>query len=274
MNRKNRARPGIFSGTKPVIGCIHLLPLPGSPLYSGDREGIYQEALRELAILEEHGIDAVIVENFRDVPFYPDNVPPVTVAAMSAVCRELSRAAHIPLGVNVLRNDAEAAVSIAAAAGLDFVRVNVHAGAMITDQGLIQSRAFETLRLRRSLDVHCLIFADLSVKHAVPVTPTPPEVETRDLCERGLADAVIISGSRTGAPADSALLHAVKAASSVPVLMGSGCSDETLENYIQADGFIVGSTFKKEGIAGNAMDPDRVRVFMDHFRRVVRGGKP
>ncbi|HHG84721.1 MAG TPA: phosphorybosylanthranilate isomerase, partial [Bacteroidetes bacterium] len=138
----------LFPKSKPLIACIHLLALPGAPLYKGDLQGIYDRALAETAIFVEQGVDALIVENFRDVPFYPNRVPTETIATMAAVCREIRNNCDIPLGINVLRNDADAALSVATAIGADFIRINVHNAAVLTDQGLVQGRAYDTLRKR------------------------------------------------------------------------------------------------------------------------------
>jgi membrane complex biogenesis BtpA family protein len=134
----------------PVVGMIHLPPLPGSPGWGGVWSTVEAAALADADALAEGGAGAIMVENFHDVPFYPEEVPPITVAALTALIGAMRRRhPRLPAGVNVLRNDARAAVSIAAVTGAAFVRVNVHAGSAVTDQGLLHGRAHETLRLRR-----------------------------------------------------------------------------------------------------------------------------
>lgn len=256
---------GIFSGRKPVIACIHLLPLPGAPRYRGSMQEVVDRALNEGEIFARHGADALIVENFRDNPFFPGRVPAETVAAMSVVLCELGVLGP-PLGVNVLRNDAESAVAIACATGAAFVRVNVHMGAVIADQGLIEGRSYETLRLRERLKCDTQIFADVGVKHASPLGSRGLDLETRDVTERGLASAIVVSGALTGESAAVADLDLVKASTRLPVLVGSGTTLENLEEMLgRSDGMIVGSHFKRDGRAENEVDEDRVKRFFDRL---------
>src|SRR5438046_3973682 len=107
----------LFGSRKPLIGVLHLLPLPGAPLYDGAMQKVYDQALAELEVFKRHELDSVIVENFRDMPYFPGRVPAETVAAMAAVSRDIVRAAGMPVGINVLRSDGEAAIAIAAACG-------------------------------------------------------------------------------------------------------------------------------------------------------------
>jgi uncharacterized protein len=259
----------LFSNRKPAIACIHLLALPGAPLYKGDLQAIYDQALAETEVFVKEGVDALIVENFRDVPFYPERVPNETVAAMAAICREIVRRAKIPVGINVLRNDADAALGIATAIGAHFIRVNVHNAAAVTDQGLVHGRAYDTLRKRDALRAPVLIFADVAVKHAVPLAPIPLAIETRDLSERSLADAIIVSGSGTGAETALIDLKTVKENTHLPVIIGSGTTPSNLRALnTYADGYIVGSYFKHHGKAENAVDAGRVRDFLQVFRAI------
>jgi membrane complex biogenesis BtpA family protein len=250
----------LFTSPKPLIGVIHLRALPGSPLYEGQMDKVYEQALEEAAIYAQHGCDGIIVENFLDRPFYPDTVPAETVAAMSAVIREVVKSTKLPIGVNVLRNDAYAAMSIAAATGAHFIRVNVHSGAVLADQGIIQGRAFETLRLRSQLRCKALIFADVAVKHAAPLAARPLADEVKDMAYRGMVDALIVSGSGTGAETDPAVLETAASSSNLPVLIGSGTTPDNLGRYLaHAGGFIVGSYFKEGGKAAGAVSAERVR---------------
>src|SRR4030095_3271044 len=118
------------------------------------------------------GVDALLIENFGDAPFTPGRVEPATIAAMSVVATEVRRAfPRTLLGLNVLKNDARAALAVAAAVGAEFIRVNVHAGAFLADQGIVQSDAYGTLRDRRLLGVDVAILADVGGKHGVPLRP-------------------------------------------------------------------------------------------------------
>jgi membrane complex biogenesis BtpA family protein len=253
---------------KPVIGMIHLGPLPGSP-QGGDLAAVLARDQADAEILTSCGVDGLIVENFGDVPFAKGSVPPITVASMAVACRELRRDHNVAIGVNVLRNDAEAALSIAVATGCDFFRVNVHVGAVVADQGVIEGRARETLLLRRMLGSSALLFADVRVKHARPLGGDTGidglVAEARDAAKRGLADALILSGAATAAAADPAEFRAVKSAlPSVPLLVGSGVNAENIGDFwAVSDGMIVGSSMKKSGDARADVDPVRARAIQD-----------
>jgi hypothetical protein len=257
----------LFTAPKPLIACIHLMPLPGSPRYAGTMREAYDTALAEAELFAQYAIDGLIIENFRDVPFYPQALPAETIAALTAVTREVVRVVQVPVGVNALRNDAQAALAIATAAEADFIRVNVHMGTVVSDQGVIEGASHATLRLRAALRSHVLIFADASVKHAAPLVDRGLATEARDLTERGLADAIIVSGDYTGAPTSPEDIAIVRQHTTLPILIGSGVTPDNLPHvYTQVDGLIVGSYFKKEGKAENLVEEVRVKKFTDTLR--------
>ena len=242
---------------KPLIGMVHLKPLPGSYLYDGDLGGIVEAALRDAKTIEKAGFDAVMVENFGDVPF-PKYVDKTTVAAFTAVAKAIRDEISLPLGINVLRNDGIAAYSIAYAVKADFIRVNVLSGVAYTDQGVIEGIAHELAKLRKLLPSKIEVFADVHVKHAVHFGDF--EDSLRDTVERGLADAVVVSGKATGKPVDLEKLALAKRISPVPVLVGSGTTYENLpELWEHADGFIVGTWIKRDGRVENEVSLERAR---------------
>ena len=246
-------------------------PLPGAPRFDGSMTRILDYAERQLGALVEGGADGVIVENFHDVPFYPDQVPPETTAAMSAIARELVRATSLPIGVNVLRNDAHSALAVAVASGARFVRVNVHTGVAVSEQGMLHGQSHHTLRIRAALRADVAIFADVGVKHAAPLAGRGLVAETVDNTERGLADALIVSGERTGSITSPEDLRAVKDRSPAPVLIGSGATVHNVGDLAEADGFIVGTHFKAGGDVDTAtglrlIDPARVSAFVREVR--------
>ncbi|HHY85427.1 MAG TPA: BtpA/SgcQ family protein [Verrucomicrobia bacterium] len=253
--------PRLFSsGKKIVIGVVHLAPLPGAPRFAGDIEQVIQRALSDARAYAQGGADALCIENFGDIPFTRGRVGPETVAAMSAAGRAIRAAVRLPTGFNVLRNDPLAGLALCAACRGGFVRVNVHCGAMITDQGIIEGNAFETLRYRRRICPEALILADVHVKHAVPVGDMPLEIAARDTVERGLADALIVSGTGTGASADVTEVKRVRqACPKAKILIGSGITVENVWRYLDdADGVIVGTSVKRGGKVENPVDPRRV----------------
>ncbi len=245
----------------PLIGMIHLPALPGAPAFAGDLGTVIEAAVADLAALAAGGITSVMMENFHDAPFWPDRVPPETVAAMAVVAAVLRREQpDMLLGINVLRNDAEAALAVAGAVGASFIRINVHTGAMVTDQGPLSGRAHLTLRRRRELGFdHVGILADVRVKHAAPLAVRELADEARDLRLRGRADALIVSGAATGSATDVAVLAELRTAlPDSPLLVGSGVTVDNLDNYAAADGFIVGTSLKTAG----RVDPEKVRALV------------
>lgn len=257
----------LFNTPKSLIACIHLLPLPGSPGYQGSMTEVYDQALAELEIFKKYKVDGIIVENFRDRPFYPHRVPAETVASLAVVGREIVKnAGNIPVGVNVLRNDGESAIAIANAIEAQFVRINVHMNAVVSEQGIIEGLSHLTVRLRAHLRSNVLICADVRVKHATPLADRGLSVETRDLTERGLADALIVSGELTGAETSADDVDIVKRNTNRPVLIGSGTTPNNLSKFFErADGFIVGSYFKRDGYGNNVVDSERVAMFCNRL---------
>jgi membrane complex biogenesis BtpA family protein len=248
-----------------IIGMVHLRPLPGSPRWDGSMGGTVAAALADARALVDGGVDALLVENFGDAPFTAGRVEPATVAAMAAVAAEIRRAfPHTPLGVNVLKNDARSALAVAAAVGGEFIRVNVHAGAVLADQGVVHSDAYGTLRDRRLLGADVSIFADVGGKHAVPLAPIEIEQTARDLVHRGLADALVVSGPATGQPTPLAEVKRVRdAVPDVPLLIGSGVTAETAAELLSlAAGLIVGTSVKHGGDVRQPVDRARVETLV------------
>jgi membrane complex biogenesis BtpA family protein len=250
-----------------VAGMVHLPPLPGAPGFDGDRDALRARALADAETLVAGGVDAVVVENFGDAPFYPASVPKHVVAEMTALVGAVTDAVDVPVGVNVLRNDAEAAVSVAAATAADFVRVNVHVGARVTDQGIVEGQAHETLRLRERLDADVDILADVDVKHSAPLADRDLADEARETLERGRGDALVVSGSGTGVETDHSALERVAPVCETlgaPLVVGSGVTPGTVAGYLDvADAVVVGTALKEGREPTNPVDEARVRALVD-----------
>jgi hypothetical protein len=244
-----------------VIGMVHLRALPGSPRWEGDMGAVVRAALEDARALADGGADALVVENHGDVPFTAGRVDAASVAGMAVAIAEIRRRLSLPIGVNVLKNDVRSALAVAAATGARFVRVNVHVGAVAADQGVIQSEAHDTLRYRRLLGLDIRILADVQAKHGVPLAPVPIEQEARDCWERGLADALVVSGVATGEPTPMSDLKRVRSAvPEAPLLVGSGATAETVAELLSvADAVIVGTSLKRDGRLANPVDVERVR---------------
>ena len=255
----------IFKTATPVIGVVHLLPLPTSPKWGGDLQRVIDRAEQEATALASGGVHGIIVENFFDAPFPKDRVDPSVVSAMSLIVQRLQQLVAVPIGINVLRNDARSALAIATCVNAQFIRVNVLTGVMATDQGLIEGCAYDLLRYRRELGSSVHILADVLVKHARPLGSPNLTTAVQETIDRGLADGIILSGWATGSPPSLEDLELAKAAArDVPVFIGSGANWENISKLIQsADGVIVASSLKRKGDIQQPIDPIRVRQFVE-----------
>ena len=259
-----------------ILGVVHLPAMPGDPQARGSFDAMIAHAIADADALREGGVDGIVVENFGSVPFAKGDagspLPPYQVAAITRAVLAIRERFEGPLGVNCLRNDAHAALGIAAATGAQFIRVNVHVGAYVTDQGLIEGQAHATLRTRAALGTDVAILADVLVKHATPLAPLSAEDATEDTVKRGLADGVIVTGRATGAPVDAALLRAVGAAAGeAPVYIGSGLTVEAAPVLAPlCDGAIVGTAFKRGGQVRAPVEVARVKALCDAVRPRLR----
>lgn len=259
----------IFRTTHPIIGVIHLLPLPTSPRWGGNLQAVIDRAEQEATALASGGVDSIIVENFFDAPFTKGTVDPAIVSAMSLVIQRLQHLVTLPIGVNVLRNDGQSALAIASCVQAHFIRVNVLTGVMATDQGLIEGQAHQLLRYRRELGSNVSILADVLVKHARPLGSPNLTTAVQETIERGLADGVILSGWATGSPPSREDLElASAAAGDTPVFIGSGATWDNIPTLIQAaNGVIVSSSLKRRGRIDQPIDPIRVSQFVEAMQR-------
>lgn len=262
----------IFKANNPVIGVVHLSPLPTSARWSGKLKEAIARAEQEATALAAGGVDGIIIENFFDAPFTKDRVDPAVVSAMTLIVDRVKGMVMLPIGINVLRNDARSAMAIATCTEVQFIRVNVLTGVMATDQGLIEGKAHELLRYRRELSSEVAIMADVLVKHARPLGTPNLTTAVKDTIERGLADGVILSGWATGSPPTQEDLElASAAAGDTPVFIGSGANWSNIPDLMQAaDGVIVSSSLKRHGKIAETIDPIRVSQFVEAAKSVVK----
>ncbi len=263
----------IFKTPNPIIGVVHLLPLPTSPRWGGSLKAVIDRAEQEATALASGGVDGLIVENFFDAPFTKNHVDPAVVSAMTLIVGRLMNLVTLPVGINVLRNDAQSAMAIATCVRAQFIRVNVLTGVMATDQGVIEGQAHQLLRYRRELGSDVKILADVLVTHARPLGAPNLTTAVQETIERGLADGVILSGWATGSsPTLEDLELASAAADGTPVFIGSGANWENISTLMQAaDGVIVSSSLKRRGRIEQPIDPIRVSQFVEAARRSVAG---
>lgn len=263
--------PDVLGSEQPVVGMVHLPALPGAPQSDGELADLRRRALADARALERGGVDALLVENYGDVPFHAGEVPRHTVAFMTRLVSDVAGTVDRPVGVSVLWNDGVAAVSVAAASGARFVRIPVHTGRAVSDTGIVEGRADETVRLRDRLGADVAILADVDVKHASAGTYAAPAAELTATVDRGLADGVVVTGAATGRPVPEEWLRAASEwrarREDVPVLAGSGVTPDTVGDILDTlDGAIVGTALKRDGETTAPVDADRVAALVDRAR--------
>ena len=255
----------LFKTKHPVIGMVHLAPLPGSPRWGGSMDRVLERALVDAKALRRGGAHAFVIENYGDLPFDGGSVEPACTAAMAVALRACREATGLPAGVNVLRNDTAAALGVAIAGGAVFIRTNVHTGSMVGDQGILQGKAATTMRERARLGADGIaVFADILVKHAVPLGERDPRRAAREAVERGLADGLLATGTATGARLDFRELAAIRdEVEAAPLLVASGTTPRDMALIASlADGVIAGTVLKVDGKTSNPVDPARVRALV------------
>jgi membrane complex biogenesis BtpA family protein len=244
----------LFEDRPPLIGVVRLRALPGSPAYRGDFIETRRCALRDADALVHGGFDAVLIENCGDGPFTEDRVPPETVAALSVLAAAVSGAVTVPVGLSVLRNDGRAAVAAATAAGAAFVRLNVHVGVVLTDQGIVEGRAAETLRWRSSIGSEVALLTDVGVRVAKPVGPRDAARVAHDCYFHGLAHALIVHDAGEEA------LAVRRAAPEAPIIVAGALSQHTIAGALAGfDGVILDDEVQPPGKHAKAIDPRQVR---------------
>ena len=260
--------------SKPVIGMIHIGALPGTPANSRSVAEIIAQTVREAALYRECGVDGIAIENMHDVPYLRGEVGPEIVAAMALAGQAVKAESRLPVGIQILAGANLEAMAVAHAANLDFIRAESFVFAHLADEGLIESSAARLLRYRKQIGAERVqVWADVKKKHS-------SHAITADISLGGMAetvefmrgDAVIITGSATGDPPKLADVEEAKAHCRLPVVLGSGVDDKNIAEFFpRADGFIIGSYFKREGKWQHEVEASRVARFMERVGK-LRGG--
>ncbi len=242
-------------------------PFPGSPKYRGKPvSAIIDRALRDAENYIAGGVHGLIVENHGDIPFSkPEDIGPETPALMAVITEKVRERFGVPLGINVLANAALPAFATALAGGADFIRVNQWANAYIANEGFIEGAAAKALRYRSQLRAeHIRVFADSHVKHGSHAIVADRSIRelTRDV-DFFEADAVIATGQRTGDSATLEEIDEIRAATTLPLLVGSGVTPANVCQILaRTQAVIVASALKVDGVWWNDVDRERVKAFM------------
>lgn len=257
--------------SKPAFGMVHLRALPGTPAYDGDFQDIIDQALSEALTYVEAGMDGIILENMHDLPYLNKEVGPEITAAMTVAADRVRQAVDVPIGLQILAGANKEALAVAKAANLNFIRAEGFVFGHVADEGWINAQAGELLRYRKQIDAEDVqVFTDIKKKHSAhAITADVDLIETAEAAAFFRSDGLVITGTSTGKTADLQSLQALRSQTSLPVLVGSGITTENIASYFPiADGFIVGSSLKKEGRWNNAVDPQRVAELVTELKRL------
>jgi membrane complex biogenesis BtpA family protein len=274
QDAKERAR-GLFGRDRALVGMVHVAALPGTPEGREPVVAIVERAVAEARLLVEAGFDAVILENMHDVPYLRREVGAEIVASMTAVAVAVRSAVRVPLGIQILAGANRAAVAVAHAAGLAFVRAEGFVFSAVADEGLFdEADAGPLLRYRKSIGADAVrIIADVKKKHSShAITADVTLAESAAAAEFFGADAVILTGPATGQPTALGDLAAARRGCGLPIVVGSGATAATVASLLAAaDAVIVGSDLKEGGSWRRPLDRARIGAFVD-AAKPSRGG--
>lgn len=251
-----------------LAAMIAVLPLPGSPLYDGDDQRVIDQALSDLEIYKKAGVDSILFENDHDLPYIQPPLDEKGIALMTRIAREARQRFDGPIGIQMLEAANITSLEIAAGADLDYIRVEAYVFAHVGGSGIIHGSAGKILRRRKELQAeHIQVFADVKKKHGSHSLTIDLDIEDEiRQAEFFLVDGVIVTSQFTGLSPDKNDLLKAKRATRLPVVIGSGMTLENIVEYLPlADGFIVGSTFRKDGKFLEALEPERLQRFMEVF---------
>ena len=256
----------IFKKEKPVIAMIHVQALPGTPKQQFQPQEIIAKALEEARIYKAAGVDALMIENMHDVPYLKNDVGHEISSVMAIIAYLIKQEIDLPLGIQILAGANKAALAVAKAAAIDFVRVEGFVFAHTADEGIIEAQAAEIMRYRKQIGASdILIFTDIKKKHSShAITEDISLLDTALAAGFFLTNGVIVTGNHTGSTASTTDLAVLHEKLDFPVLVGSGVNLENVATYFPiCDAMIIGSYFKEKGYWENPIDKQRVVALME-----------
>ncbi len=244
---------------------VHVGALPGTPKNHLTIPEIIEAAINDAQKLVQGGVNAIMIENMHDRPYLNREVGPEIVAAMSVIATKLRQVITLPLGIQILAGANKQALAVAHTAGFDFIRAEGFVFGHLADEGMMNSDAAELLRYRRKIGADSIkIWTDIKKKHSSHAISADVSIcDMAKAAEFFLADGVIVTGNATGEEASIKDVQAVIEAVRLPVLIGSGVTEQNISDFWPyADAFIVGSYFKYDGDWQNEVELERVQAFM------------
>ena len=251
-----------------LAAMIAVLPLPGSPLYDGDDRKVMDQALSDLEVYKKAGVDSIIFENDHDLPYIQPPLDEKGIALMTKIVKAARERFDDPIGIQMLEAANITSLEIAAEADLDYIRVEAFVFAHVGGSGIINGSAGKILRRRKELQAeHIKVFADVKKKQGSHSLTIDLDIKDEIMqAEFFMVDGVIVTSQFTGMNPDKNDLIKAKSATKLPVLIGSGMTAENIPEYLPlADGFIVGSYFRRGGKFLEKLEPERLNTFMKVF---------
>lgn len=254
----------MFGTEKPIIGLLHLRPLPGDPLYypGGSIAAVADAAKRDLEALQAGGVDGILITNEFSMP-YQKRVSPVTLAAMGRVIGSLADQISLPWGAEAIY-DGDATIELCAAVDAQFTRC-LFTGAWAGDLGLIDRDFAQTMRLKSALRLDDLkLFHFVTSEGEVYLNDRTTSEIADSIMFNCMPDALVVGGEAAGRGPSAELISSVRAAAAdVPIVCGTGCREQTVADVLsRCDGAFVGTCLKRDGVFSAPVDADRVRSFM------------
>jgi len=255
-----------FFAKKKIIGMVHLLPLPGTPGFDGNLKAIEDRALEDATNLKNAGVSGFIIENFGDVP-YDTEISLEAFTVMANICAKIKEKVDLPFGINVQFNCYKEEWALAYATGADFIRVETYVEKRFSSYGESDPCAAKLQRLKKQYPCKTMMFADINGKHTYGVPGISIEDSAHDAIE-AMADAVIITGKFTGQnPSVEDVKDLRERVKDFPIIVGSGVNSDNINDFLKyADGVIVGSSLKVDGIVTNKIDFNRAKEFMEKIK--------
>lgn len=258
----------IFKKEKPVIGMVHVQALPGTPKHKFETSLIIDKAIEEAQLYVKAGIDAIMIENMHDIPYLKNGVGHEVSSMMTLIAYQIKQEINLPVGIQILAGANKEALAVAKASSIDFIRAEGFVFAHTADEGIIEAQAGDLLRYRKQIAADSVaIFTDIKKKHSShAITQDISLLDTAKAARFFLSDGVIITGNHTGEAASLEELQILKEALDMPIIVGSGITNENISKYYPlCDAMIVGSHFKKEGYWENELSYERVVKFMEYI---------
>ncbi len=263
----------VLGSSQPLIAMLHVPPGPGVEGHRG-AEASVASVLEEARLYKEAGLSALMIENMHDFPCIREaDMGPEVAAYLTRIACELRREVgeDYLLGIQVLFAASKTALAVAQSAGLDFIRAEGWIYGHLSDKGWIDGQAGPVKRYQHGIGAgEVAIFTDIQKKHASHAATADLSIaDLAAMLELHRSDGAVVTGGATGQPPSLADLEAVRGATPLPVIIGSGLTAENLADYAPlADAFIVGSVFKEKGRWNAPLDRRRIDAFLDSYSRL------